>query len=198
MLNTNCYIWIESGIIYNICEVIDLREKYLPVMLDALKTAGINFAAGLPDSWLRNVIEAVEKDPQFKYVPVCNEGVGFSICAGAWLGGKKPVLFMESSGLRVATEAIARLNFHAGGGGGNHGIGTLIVTSYRGDMGDTEFWSIPHAITLEPLLKTLRIPYFIVRDPKNLKKCVIRAARAAFRFITPTAIVVSGDLVMVD
>lgn len=104
-----------------------MKEQYLPEMLDSLKTAGINFAAGLPDSWLKNVIQSIEKDPHFIYVPVCNEGVGFSICAGAWLGGKKPALFMENSGLRTAAEAISRLNMHAGGGGepgqdfGDHG-----------------------------------------------------------------------------
>ena len=41
---------------------------------------------------------------------MCNEGVGFSVCAGAWLGGKKPVLIMENSGLRVAAEYIARIS----------------------------------------------------------------------------------------
>jgi sulfopyruvate decarboxylase subunit alpha len=105
---------------------------------------------------------------------------------------------MENSGLRVAAEPIARLNFTGGGGGGYHGIGTLIVTSYRGDIGDTEFWSIPHAITFEPLLNALRIRYLIVRDAKDLRKSVIRAARAAFRFMSPAAVVISGDLTMED
>ena len=90
------------------------------------------------------------------------------------------------------------MNLHSGGGGGYHGISTLIVTSYRGDLGDTEFWSIPHAITCEPFLKALRIPYLIVRDAKDLRKSVIRAARAAFTFMTPAAVLISGDLVMVD
>ena len=93
-----------------------MKEQYLPEMIDSLKAAGINFASGLPDSWLRYVVQAVEKDPHFTFVPVCNEGVGFGVCAGAWLGGKKPVLMMENSGLRVASETIARLNFGGGGG----------------------------------------------------------------------------------
>jgi len=175
-----------------------MKEEFIGDFLDSLEEGGINFVSGLPDSWLRNVIEAIEKDPRFIYVPVCNEGVGFSICTGAWLGGKKPALIMENSGLRVASESIARLNFHLGGGGGGHGIGTLIVVSYRGDIGDTEFWSVPHAMTLEPFLKALRIPYLIVRDAKDLRKGVLRAAKAAFRFMNPAAIVISGNLTMED
>jgi len=173
-----------------------MKERYLDEMVNALKAAGVNFAAGLPDSWLRNVIQYIESDPGFTYVPVCNEGVGFSTCAGAWLGGKKPALLMENSGLRVAAEPIARLNMHGGGGGGYHGIGTLIITSYRGDIGDTEFWSIPHGITLEPLLKALRIRYLIVRDARDLRKAILRCSRAAFTFMNPVAVVISGDLVM--
>lgn len=179
-------------------KVKELKEQYIPELLECLKAAGVNFAVGLVDSWLRNLHEAIQKDPHFIYVPVCNEWVGYGICAGAWLGGKKPVLIMENSGLRAAAEPIARLNFHSGGGGGYHGIGTLILTSYRGDLGDTEFWSRPHAITCEPFLKALMIPYLIVRDAKDLRKSVLRAARTAFTFMTPAAVLISGDLVMVD
>ena len=52
-----------------------------------LKGAGIDFVSGLPDGWQRNLHELIADDPDFRYVPVCNEGVGFSVCAGAWLGG---------------------------------------------------------------------------------------------------------------
>ena len=173
-----------------------MKEEMIKDFLDSLAKAGIDFVSGLPDSWLRNVIEAVEKDPRFTYVPVCNEAVGFGLCVGAWLGGRKPALIIENSGLRVASEAIARLNFHAGGGGGGHGIGTLIVMSYRGDIGDTEFWAMPHAITLEPFLRALRIPYLIVRDPKELRQSISRATRAAFRFMNPAALIISGTLTM--
>jgi sulfopyruvate decarboxylase subunit alpha len=176
----------------------NVKEAFLPTVINALKSAGINFAAGLPDSWLRNVIQAVEKDPYFSYVPVCNEGVGFSLCVGAWLGGKKPVLIIENSGIRVAAESIARLNFGGGGGGGTHGVGTLILTSYRGDIGDTELWSIGHGITCEPILNALRIRYLIVRDSKVLEKSILRAARAAFTFMSPVAVVISGELTMED
>lgn len=175
-----------------------MKEEYVPDLLDSLKAAGIDFAVGLPDSWLRNVIEALQLDRHFQYVPVCNEGVGFGICAGAWLGGRKPALFMENSGLRSSAEAIARINLHAGGGGGNHGVATLIVTSYRGDIGDTEFWAMPHGITCEPMLRALGVRYLIVRDARDLRKSILRAARATFTFLNPVAVLVSGDLTMED
>src|SRR5207247_4070264 len=120
------------------------------------RDAGIDLVSGLPDGWQRNLHELVEQDPSIRYVPVCNEGVGFSICAGAWLGGRKPALIMENSGLRVAAEYIARISLGCG-------VPVLLMCSYRGDLGDTEHWSIPHAIVAEPLLDALRVPYVVVR-----------------------------------
>lgn len=89
-----------------------------------LKAAGIDFVSGLPDGWQRNLHERIELDPDIRYVPVGNEGVGFSICAGAWLGGRKPALVMENSGLRVASEYIARISLGTG-------VPVTLVCSYR-------------------------------------------------------------------
>src|SRR5688572_3894322 len=108
-----------------------------------MKEEGINFVSGLPDRCLRNLHQLIEGDNDIQYVPVCNEGVGFSICAGAWLGGKKTALIMENSGLRVAAEYIARISMTSG-------VPVVIIMPYRGDLGDTEFWSIPHGVVVKP------------------------------------------------
>lgn len=156
--------------------------------LAGLKQAGVNFVSGLPDGWLRNLHELLEEDPEIRYVPVCNEGVGFSVCAGAWLGGRKPALIMENSGLRVAAEYIARISLGTG-------VPVLLVMSYRGDIGETEHWGIPHGIVAEPLLTALRIPYLIVRDPAELRRALVRAFRTAEAQLHPTAVLITGDCI---
>jgi sulfopyruvate decarboxylase subunit alpha len=156
-----------------------------------LKEAGIDFVSGLPDGWQRNVHERIDGDPDFTYVPVCNEGVGFSVCAGAWLGGKKTALIMENSGLRVAAEYIARISLGTG-------VPVVLLLSYRGDVGETEHWGIPHGIVAEPLLDALRIPYLIIRDPEDLRKAVKRAKRISEAQLHPAAVLISGDCVWED
>jgi sulfopyruvate decarboxylase subunit alpha len=156
-----------------------------------LKGAGIDFVSGLPDGWQRNLHEQIADNPDFRYVPVCNEGVGFSVCAGAWLGGRKPVLIMENSGLRVAAEYIARISLGAG-------VPVTLMLSYRGDIGETEHWGIPHGIVVEPLLDALRIKYRIVRDPSDLRQAIVRAHRLAEAQLHPAAVLVSGSCVWED
>jgi sulfopyruvate decarboxylase subunit alpha len=168
-----------------------LLNEVAHAALAGLKEAGIDFVSGLPDGWQRNLHELIEADPDIRYVPVCNEGVGFSVCAGAWLGGRKAALIMENSGLRVAAEYIARISLGCG-------IPVLLLASYRGDLGDTEHWAIPHGIVAEPLLQALRIPYLVIRDKEKLRPAIKRAQRLAEAQLQPAAVLISGDCIWED
>jgi sulfopyruvate decarboxylase subunit alpha len=168
-----------------------MRDEAAAQALAGLREAGIDFVSGLPDGWQRNLHELVEADPDIRYVPVCNEGVGFSVCAGAWLGGRKSALIMENSGLRVASEYIARISLGAG-------VPVVLLLSYRGDVGETEHWGIPHGIVVEPLLRALRIPYLVVRNVEDLKISIVRAFRISEAQLHPAAVLISGDCVWED
>ncbi len=165
-----------------------MREDFVWQLLAGLKEGGIGLVSGVPDSWLLKLHEACERDPDITYVPVGNEGVGFSICAGAWLGGKKSALIMQNTGLRPASQYIALYSMGSK-------IPVLLIMSYRGDMGDPESWSIPHGIVVEPLLNALRIPYVVVREVEKLQKAVIRAITGAEVAQFPTAVLIGGDLI---
>src|SRR5581483_8625995 len=125
--------------------------------LAGLKEAGIDFVSGLPDGWQRDLHELVAGDPALRYLPVCNEGVGFSVCAGAWLGGLRGALVMENSGLRVVAEYAARIGLGIG-------IPVVLVMSYRGDFGEGFHWGQPHGIVAKPMLDALRIPYAVAQS----------------------------------
>ena len=156
-----------------------------------LEEAGINFVSGLPDGWQRNVHELVEQNDAFRYAPACNEGVAFSMCAGAWLGGMKSALIIENSGIRVAAEYIARISLGTG-------VPVTMVCSYRGDVGETEHWGVPHGIVAEPLLGALRIKYLVVRHVEELAQAIKRAKRLSEAQLHPAAVLVSGDCVWDD
>ena len=156
-----------------------------------LEDAGIDFVSGLPDGWQRNLHELVEQNDSFQYAPACNEGVAFSMCAGAWLGGKKSALIMENSGIRVASEYIARISLGTG-------VPVTLLCSYRGDVGETEHWGIPHGIVAEPLLQALRVKYLVVRHVEDLRKSIVRAKRLSEASLHPVAVLISGDCVWDD
>ena len=96
---------------------------------EALKKAGIDFVVTLPCVNLGEVLKMVECDPDIKHVPVTREEEGFGICAGAFLGGKKPAILMQNSGLGNSVNALASL-FKL------YQFPVLMVMSHRGTLGE--------------------------------------------------------------
>lgn len=142
-----------------------MLERVVEEVVAGLKEGGVRFCAYVPDSWLAQVERRLVEDPFFTVVPVTNEGEGVAMCAGAWLGGMRSVMLMENSGLRMASEELARLGL-------TQGIPVFMLMSYRGDLGDKPQWAQSHAWTMEPLLRALRAEYRIVRREDEVRAAV--------------------------
>src|SRR5262249_54331781 len=114
-------------------------------VIAGLKAAGVSVVCYLPDSLLKELYPALDHDPDIRTIRVTNEGEGAAICGGIWLSGKKSALIMENSGLRASIEPLARMGMGAG-------IPVVMIMSHRGDLGENNWWAIPHGMTMEPLL----------------------------------------------
>ena len=142
-----------------------MLETAVDEAVAGLKEADVRLCAFLPDSWLASLEQRLVADPFFRTVPVTNEGEGVSVCAGAWLGGVRSVMLMENSGLRMASEELARLGL-------TQGIPVFMLMSYRGDHGDKPQWAQSHAWTMEPMLRALRADYRVVRRTDEVRAAV--------------------------
>lgn len=83
----------------------------------------------LPDSDFTNAQKTVMADKGFTCVPVSNEAIAFGVCAGAWLGGKKPALLITTDGIMASAFPLTTLNMQKN-------IPVLMVIPYRGSLGD--------------------------------------------------------------
>ena len=164
-----------------------VQESAAKLMVREMKAAGIKLLICLPDSGLKQLYFLCKDDPDFEFVPVTNEGEGVAIAAGAWLGSKRSLMFMENSGLRVASEALARLNVGIN-------IPVLLLMSYRGSIGDGNWWAETHGVVMEPMLKALRIPYRILEREDDIEGSLQRAIRTMDATKNHVAIVIGGGL----
>ena len=78
-------------------------------IMDAFEEAHIKVVCFLPESRLKPLYTMLLNDSRFEVITVPNESTGVCIAAGAWIGGKRSVMIMENSGVRVACEALARI-----------------------------------------------------------------------------------------
>ena len=162
-----------------------MQESSARLLVKEMKAAGITVVACLPDTVFSEVYFLIKEDPYFQFMPVTNEGEGVSIAAGAWLGGKKSLMVMENSGLRMAAEALSLLGI-------NFGIPVLLLMSYRGCIGDGNWWAIDHGLVMEPILKSLRIPYSIIDSEQAIDGSLQRAIRTLNASKNHVAVVISG------
>ncbi len=156
--------------------------------ITGLKEAGINFIASLPCTGISFILPSITDDPHFKHVPVANEGDGISICAGAWLGGKKPALLAENSGLVLGAYALMNTIYRFGG------IPMLLVLDHRGDFGDgAAEWYFVAGIQTPVILESFQIPYTIVREGNKLIAELVRGQKTAEAYGKPVAVLLSGE-----
>jgi sulfopyruvate decarboxylase subunit alpha len=122
------------------------------------------------------------------HVPVANEQDGIGICAGAYLGGKKPAFLGENAGFVLATYALLS-TIHVFGG-----FPMLLVVDHRGDFGEgVGYFYYGAGIQLPRILDLLQIPYTIVRESNKLIAEVVRGGATAEVYGKPAAILLSGE-----
>jgi sulfopyruvate decarboxylase subunit alpha len=165
-----------------------MRSDSVEAVIRGLKKAGVSVVCYLPDSLLKELYPALDADPDIRTIQVTNEGEGAAICGGVFLSGQRAALVMENSGLRASVEQLARMGLGAG-------IPVIMLMSHRGDMGENNWWAIPHGITMEPVLKALRTPYRIVKKSDEIERAITDAYDWSYAAYYHSAVVLSGEIV---
>jgi sulfopyruvate decarboxylase subunit alpha len=153
----------------------------------ALVDAGFNFAATLPATQIHTLQEWLTKSSKFMTVAVTNEGEGVAICAGAWLAGKMPIIVLETSGILMSTYALMRC--HA-----TFGIPILMLSTYRGGLGDQEWYAVHTGAVLPELLKSLRIPCKVIESVDQAATTFVDARRSMDSSLHPVSVVMDVRL----
>jgi sulfopyruvate decarboxylase subunit alpha len=165
-----------------------MQESAVAKVIAGLKAAGVSVVCYLPDSLFKELYPALDRDPDIRTIRVTNEGEGAAICGGVFLSGKRAALIMENSGLRASIEPLARMGMGAG-------IPVIMLMSYRGDLGENNWWAIPHGMNMEPLLEAMRIPYRIVKEEDAIERAIKDAFSWSYAAYAHSAIVLSEGLV---
>jgi sulfopyruvate decarboxylase subunit alpha len=160
--------------------------RYAEEFVAALHDAGVSIVGALPESHLKSIYVALDRDPGIRYVRVSNEADLPGLVAGAYLGGSRALMMMENSGLRQACEPIARFAYA-------HHVPLVMVVSYRGDFGEKNWWGHNHAQVMQPLLDALRIPFRVVDRVDQIRSMVAKAFDHAIASQWPVCLVLTGE-----
>ena len=119
---------------------------------DSLERHGFDFFAGVPCSLIEDLIAVLQGHPRLPYVAAVREDVAVGLAAGAWLGGKRPAVLMQNSGLGTSLNALASLALM-------YGLPSLLIVTWRGHGGQDAPEHILMGAISPPLLDLLGIPH---------------------------------------
>jgi sulfopyruvate decarboxylase subunit alpha len=77
-----------------------------PGVVAALKECGVTHVVWIPDSELGTWEPALRDDPALRLIRVCREGEAAAVAAGLCLGGQRPVVLIQCTGLFEAGDSL--------------------------------------------------------------------------------------------
>jgi sulfopyruvate decarboxylase subunit alpha len=155
------------------------------LIVEALKQAGVDFIAVLPDQKLARLHELLEADPFFTTVTICREEEGVGICTGAFYGGRRAAMLIQNGGLFVATNALVSTAIM-------YEIPMLLLIYYAGDLNDRFFPTVGQYT--EPVLQALTIRYWVPRETHQVVPTIVGAEVLAADSARPVAVLLTKPI----
>lgn len=149
-----------------------------------LKAGDIESIAYVPDVVLQRVLEHMAKDPFFRLMATSREEEGIGVISGAYLGGKRGAMLLQSSGLGNCVNTLASLNVP-------YQIPLLLLVSQRGEAGEFNICQVPMGRAVRPIFDSLGIQHFTLQREDEIEKIVRGAIFLAFSTESPVALILS-------
>jgi sulfopyruvate decarboxylase alpha subunit len=147
-----------------------------------LKEAGVRQVGIVPDAGHSRLIRAFEADTEARVVTLTTEEEGVAMLAGAWLGGERGVLLLQSSGVgncinMLSLPAICHMPL-------------LMIVTMRGDWGEFNPWQIPMGQGTQAALEAMGVIVMRADEPHLVASTVQGAANLAFNTWRPVAVLI--------
>ena len=153
----------------------------------ALQGAEIRQIGYVPDAGHSRLIEHCQRSNSIRTVPLTTEEEGIALAAGAWLGGQRSVLLMQSSGVGNTINLMGltkTLRFPF-----------LTLITMRGDYGEFNSWQYPMGQGTPKVLEAMGVLLYSVDKADEVKATVDAAARAAFNGGQAVAVLLRQKLI---
>ena len=153
----------------------------------ALGELNVRQVAHVPDAGHARLIELCQADPAMCTVMLTTEEEGVALAAGAWLGGQRAVLLLQSSGVgncvnMLALNQVCRLPL-------------LALVTMRGEWSEFNPWQLPMGKSAPEVLKAAGVVVQRLEAAENAGDAVRAAGHMAFEGQVPVAVLIAQRLI---
>jgi sulfopyruvate decarboxylase alpha subunit len=153
----------------------------------ALAGQDVRQVAYVPDAGHKELIERCAAEPAMISVPLTTEEEGIALLAGAWLGGQRGVLLMQSSGVGNCINMLSLVRTCR--------FPLLMLVTMRGQPGEFNPWQLPMGETAAPVLELAGCRVFALDDAAEAGAMVAAAGRWAFEGQAAAAVLIAQHVV---
>ena len=151
-----------------------------------LRQAGVRHMSYVPDAGHAALIRLFAADRDVTSTVLTTEEEGVAIAAGAWLGGGRSVVLMQSSGVgncinMLSLPVMAR-------------IPLLMLVTMRGEWAEFNPWQVPMSKATQPSLEAIGVTVLRAETPDDLVATVEAAAALAFDADQQVAVLIGQRL----
>lgn len=146
----------------------------------ALKESHVRWASYVPDAGHAKLIRLLHDDADVRTSVLTTEEEGIAIAAGAWFGGMRSVLLMQSSGVGNCINMLSLI--------ASCRIPFLTLVTMRGEWGEFNPWQVPMSQATAGALGLTGVRVMRVEDASDAYPTV--QAAAAFAFDSDQAVAV--------
>jgi sulfopyruvate decarboxylase subunit alpha len=141
---------------------------------EGIHGAGCRDVVYVPDNPLAHALRTFESDfRDVRLLLATREEEAFGIAAGLYLGGRRPAVMLQSSGLGNSLNAITSLLLPSQ-------IPVLIVVSMRGDTNEWNAAQVPMGRAVPAILDAIGVPHTTIDAPQDAADTVRITGRTAF------------------
>ena len=161
----------------------DWRDQVFAV----LKAAEILQVGYVPDAGHARLIELCRDDPDMRAVPLTTEEEGVALAAGAWLGGQRAALLMQSSGVGNCINILSLTKTCR--------FPLLMLVAMRGEWAEINPWQVPMGSKTQAALELCEVLVYRVERPEEAAEIVTAALDIAYNGDLATAVLLAQRLI---
>ena len=159
-----------------------------PLEIHRLLTAsGVRIVGYVPDAGHKRLIELCHADRAMRAVPLTTEEEGIGLVAGAWLGGERSVLLMQSSGVGNIINALGTIK--------ECRFPMVMLVTMRGEYGEFNPWQVPMGQATPAVLAAMGVVVHSAGTAEEVAPVVDAALRLAYNSYAAVAVLVSQRVI---
>jgi sulfopyruvate decarboxylase alpha subunit len=161
-----------------------VSQSWHEIVQATLKSNGVKLITYVPDRVLTPLISGLHADPDFTTFACTREEEAVGINTGAWMGGMRAALLMQTSGLATLANALASLAVPSQ-------IPLIMFVSERGVFGEYNIGQAMVCRTMRPILDSVGIVHHTVTRLDELEFTVDRSIKQAVATQSPVCFILS-------